>query len=79
VLAALCFTALILTVIFIIVMKRKLARRSSLYADIVTANEIVQLKITDFPDATRAFSVAVPLQKLGLQVRSLLCLNCDHN
>jgi hypothetical protein len=73
VLAALCFTALILTNIFIIVMKRKLAHRSSLYADIVTANEITQLKITDFPEATRTFSVAVPLLKLGLQVRSLFC------
>jgi hypothetical protein len=55
VLAALCFAALIVTVIFIIVMKRKLGRRSSLYADIGTANEIIQLKITDFPDASEHF------------------------
>jgi hypothetical protein len=73
VLAALCFAALILTVILIIVIKRKLTRRSALYADIVTANQVIQLKITDFPDASRAFSVADPLHKLGLQVRSLLC------
>jgi hypothetical protein len=73
VLAALCFAALILTVIFIIVIKRKLTRRSALYADIVAANKIIQLKITDFADASRAFSVAVLLHKLGLQVRSLLC------
>jgi hypothetical protein len=73
VLAGLCFAALILTVIFIIVMKRKLTRRSALYADIVTAEKIIQLKITDFPDASRAFSVAVPSHKLGLQVRSFLC------
>jgi hypothetical protein len=73
VLATFCFIALLLTVIFIVVMKRKLTSRSSLYADIVTAEKIVQLKITDFPDASRAFSVAVPLHKFGLPVRSLLC------
>jgi hypothetical protein len=72
-LAALCFVALILTVILIIVMKRKLTRRSALYADIVTAEKIIQLKITDFPDASRAFSVAVSAHKLELRARSFLC------
>jgi hypothetical protein len=43
VLAALCVTALIscITVIFIIVRKRKLTRRSALYADIITAKKTV--------------------------------------
>jgi hypothetical protein len=54
-------------------MKRKLTRRSALYADIVTAEKIIQLKITDFPDASRAFSVAVPAHKLELRARSFLC------
>jgi hypothetical protein len=72
-LAILCFVALILTIILIIVMKRKLTRRSALYADIVTAEKIIQLKITDFPDVSRAFSVAVPAHKLELRARSFLC------
>jgi hypothetical protein len=80
-LAALCFTTLILTVMFIIVMKRKLARRSSLYADIIiaTANEIVQLKIRFSGRNTPIFRCCSFAATWITSSLSSLLRNCDHN
>jgi hypothetical protein len=56
-LVALWISTIIGSIIVIIIITRKLKRRSSLYADVTADDEIVQIKLLDFPNVTRAFSV----------------------
>jgi hypothetical protein len=72
-LVILCISTIILIIIVIIIIIRKLNRRSSLYADVASDNEIVQVKLLDFPNATRAFSVITPKERMQLRLKNLFC------
>jgi hypothetical protein len=60
-------------IIVIIIIIRKLKRRSSLYADVAADDDIVQIKLLDFPNATRAFSVITSKEQIQLNLKNLFC------
>jgi hypothetical protein len=60
-------------IIVIIIIIRRLRRRSSLYADIAADDEIVQIKLLNFPNATRAFSVITSKEQIQLRLKNLFC------
>jgi uncharacterized membrane protein YhaH (DUF805 family) len=72
-LVTLWISTIIVIIIVIIIIIRKLNRRSSLYADIASDSEIVQVKLLDFPNATRAFSVITPKERNQLRLKNLFC------
>jgi beta-lactamase regulating signal transducer with metallopeptidase domain len=57
ILVALWISTIIVGIIVIIIVIRKLKRRSSLYVDVATDDQIVQIRILDFSNATRAFAI----------------------
>jgi hypothetical protein len=44
-----------------------------LYADVAADDQIVQIKILDFPNATRAFSVITSKEQIQLRFKNLFC------
>jgi hypothetical protein len=56
-----------------LVISRKITRRSTLYADIASDSEIVPVKLFYFPNATRSFSVITPKERIQLRLRNLFC------
>jgi hypothetical protein len=59
-LVALLFSTMIVIIIVMVIIIKKLKRRSSLNVDILSDSNIVQVKLLDFPNATRSFSVITP-------------------
>jgi hypothetical protein len=72
-LLAIGISTIIVGIIVLIIIIRKLKRRSSLYADFASEDQIVQIKLLDFPNATRAFSVVSSQQRIQFHLRNLLC------
>ena len=72
-LVALWISTIIGIIIVIVIIIRKLTRRSSLYVDISSGSNIAQVKLLDFPDATRSFSVITPKEPIQLRVKNLFC------
>jgi uncharacterized membrane protein YhaH (DUF805 family) len=72
-LLALWIRTIIVGIIVIIIIIRKLKRRSSLYAHVAADDEIVQIKLLDFPNATRAFSVLASKEQIQLRLKNLFC------
>jgi uncharacterized membrane protein YhaH (DUF805 family) len=72
-LVALWISTIIVGITVIIIITRKLKRRSSLYADVAADDEIVQIKLLDFPNATRAFSVITSKEQIQLNLKNLFC------
>lgn len=63
-------STIIAIIIVIVIVFSKLTRRSSLYVDIASDNEIVQVKLLDFPNATCLFSVITPKERIQLRLRN---------
>jgi uncharacterized membrane protein len=72
-LVTLWISTIIVGIIVIIIIIRKLKRRSSLYADVAADDQIVQIKILDFPNVTRAFSVITSKEQIQLRLKNLFC------
>jgi hypothetical protein len=73
ILVALWISTIIVGIIVIIIIIRKLKRRSSLYVDVATDDQMVQIRILDFPNATRAFAVITSKERLQLRLKNLFC------
>jgi hypothetical protein len=73
ILVALWISTIIVGIIVIIIIIRKLKRRSSLYVDVATDDQIVQIRILDFPNATRAFAVITSKEQIQLRLKNLFC------
>jgi hypothetical protein len=72
-LVAFWISTIIVIIIVMIIIIKKLTRRSSLYVDISSDSKIVQVKLLDFPNATRSFSVITPKERIKLRIRNLFC------
>ena len=68
-------TLVLLITIFLIIIgaiiKRRLARRSFLYLDIASDQAVVQIKLFEFPDASRIFAVKTLSQQMELSLKQL--------
>jgi uncharacterized membrane protein len=73
ILVALLISTIIVGINVIIIIIRKLKRRSSLYVDVATDDQIVQIRILDFPNATRAFAVIISKEQIQLRLKNLFC------
>jgi hypothetical protein len=73
ILAALWISTIAVGIVITIIIFRKLKRRSSLYADIATDDQIVQVRILDFPNASRAFAVVTSKERIQLTIKNLFC------
>jgi hypothetical protein len=70
ILAPLWIITIAVGILVISIIIRKLKRRSSLYADIATDDQIVQIRILDFPNA---FSVITSKERIQLTLKNMFC------